>query len=237
MHKRGGTVVFECPDHLVPLFGRPWPESIDSCRTTVRCPRSTCTCRCSPLPGDFRHHADVDPRRCPLPRRGAGPCRTLGARTANRRSPAFASASSGEVIRSTRAIGTVGAVACFEPLARVGGSRHFSLQMGPGPEEIDLLGGRMAIIEFGRRFDSFVDTAAIMKNLDLVVTADTAHRPPGRGAGRAGLGRPDVRAGLALAARSAKIGPGIQRCGFFGKRRGAIGRASSSAWPRDSLGS
>jgi len=52
-----------------------------------------------------------------------------------------------------------------------------SLQKGFGAEQLPLCGFRDAIVDFGESLDAggmFLDTAAIMKNLDLVITVDTA---------------------------------------------------------------
>ncbi len=53
-----------------------------------------------------------------------------------------------------------------------------SLQKGPGVEQLAALAGRFAVRELGADFDegrgAFMDTAAVMKNLDLVITSDTA---------------------------------------------------------------
>ncbi len=65
-------------------------------------------------------------------------------------------------------------LACFEPLGRIDGVRLFSLQKGPGSEQLAQLAGRFSVIDLGPRLDSFADTAAVMKNLDLIVTADTS---------------------------------------------------------------
>jgi hypothetical protein len=58
------------------------------------------------------------------------------------------------------------------------GVRLFSLQKGPGAEQIGKVADRFAIMDLGRTLDeatgAFMDTAAIMKNLDLVVTSDTS---------------------------------------------------------------
>lgn len=67
---------------------------------------------------------------------------------------------------------------CFAPLAAIGGVRLFSLQKGDGSEQIGELGGAFEVIEFGDQVDNesgtFMDTAAIMKNLDLVICSDTS---------------------------------------------------------------
>ena len=63
----------------------------------------------------------------------------------------------------------------FAPLANVPGVRLFSLQKGEGTEQIKDAG--FAIHEFDPPLDesgAFVDTAAVMKSLDLVITSDTS---------------------------------------------------------------
>ncbi|MBV8230192.1 MAG: glycosyltransferase family protein [Planctomycetaceae bacterium] len=66
----------------------------------------------------------------------------------------------------------------FAPLARVEGVRLISLQRGTGLEQLRALDGRFPVIDLAGRSDdpgaSFLDTAAIMANLDLVVTCDTS---------------------------------------------------------------
>jgi hypothetical protein len=69
-------------------------------------------------------------------------------------------------------------LACLAPLATVEGVRLVSLQKGPAVEQVQTLKGRFGVKELGEELDAeggaFLDTAAVMKNLDLVVTADTA---------------------------------------------------------------
>ena len=56
--------------------------------------------------------------------------------------------------------------------------RLVSLQKGPGTEEIAAAADRVPLIDLGAEFDraagAFMDTAAVIKNLDLVIAADTA---------------------------------------------------------------
>ncbi len=71
------------------------------------------------------------------------------------------------------------------PLARVAGVRLVSLQKGPGAEQV--ADATFEVIDLGPRWDEagpFLDTAAIIKNLDLVITCDTAtaHLAGGLGA-------------------------------------------------------
>jgi len=62
----------------------------------------------------------------------------------------------------------------FEPLARLEGVQLFSLQKGQGVEQIAEVAGRFALTDLGSRLVDFVDTAAVLRHLDLVVTCDTA---------------------------------------------------------------
>src|SRR5262249_59740897 len=65
-----------------------------------------------------------------------------------------------------------------EPLARVPGVHLFSLQKGHGVEQLREVADSFPVIDLGPRLDEqtgpFVDTAAVLKNLDLVVSVDTA---------------------------------------------------------------
>jgi hypothetical protein len=66
----------------------------------------------------------------------------------------------------------------FEPLARVEGACLISLQRGSGIEQLDALDARFPVADIARDFDEapgvLLDTAAVMMNLDLVVTCDTS---------------------------------------------------------------
>src|SRR5262249_55985616 len=66
----------------------------------------------------------------------------------------------------------------FEPLAKIPGVRLISLQKHNGLDQIVKNAARVPLIGFGDEFDeqhgAFMDSAAIMKNLDLVITSDSA---------------------------------------------------------------
>jgi tetratricopeptide (TPR) repeat protein len=70
------------------------------------------------------------------------------------------------------------ALAHFEPLSRVQGVRLYSLQVGAGCEQLAALSGRFVVEDLGGQLDEsrgpFLDLTGILKNLDLVVTVDTA---------------------------------------------------------------
>ena len=69
-------------------------------------------------------------------------------------------------------------LAQFEPLARLPGVRLFSLQKGYGTEQMTDQQAQFSVITLGSDPDEgsgpFMDTAAVMKHLNLVVSADTA---------------------------------------------------------------
>ena len=89
----------------------------------------------------------------------------------------------------------------FAPLADVAGVRLISLQKGPGVEQIAPLAGRFTVVDLGSTLDAsggaFMDTAAVMCNLDLVITSDTAAAHLA-GAGREGVDGGRRGAGVAL---------------------------------------
>jgi tetratricopeptide (TPR) repeat protein len=66
----------------------------------------------------------------------------------------------------------------FEPLSRVPGVQLISLQKNFGLEQLDALDGKFQVRDLGRTLDEktgpFMDTAAVLKNLDLFITSDTA---------------------------------------------------------------
>ncbi|WP_165227248.1 tetratricopeptide repeat protein [Aquisphaera insulae] len=62
----------------------------------------------------------------------------------------------------------------FEPLAGIPGVRLYSLQKNVGADQLEEMKGRFPIRDLGRDCASFMDTAAAIANLDLVIAPDTA---------------------------------------------------------------
>ena len=62
----------------------------------------------------------------------------------------------------------------FEPLARLPGVHLVSLQKGHGSEQLEDLAARFRVSDLGSSCDDFGDTAAVMKNLDLIISVDSA---------------------------------------------------------------
>ena len=69
-------------------------------------------------------------------------------------------------------------LAAYQPLGQVPGVRLISLQKNAGTEQLDSLPPGMSVETLGPNFDAgpdaFLDTAAVMMSLDLVVTNDTS---------------------------------------------------------------
>ncbi len=69
-------------------------------------------------------------------------------------------------------------LALYEKLARIDGVRLISLQRGAGVEQLRALDGRFPVIDLGEEVDpnltTLQDTPAVMMNLDLVISPDTA---------------------------------------------------------------
>ena len=124
-------------------------------------------------------------------------------------------------------------LAHFAPLAELPGVRLISLQTEHGLDQLRAADRRFPVIELpGRRCRDFMETAAIMTHLDLVITPDTARGSPG--------GRPRVcESGPASAPSTSGAGSpvattprGIPPCGCSVRPRSAIGTASSGGWLR-----
>jgi len=67
---------------------------------------------------------------------------------------------------------------CFEAMGQLDGVRLYSLQKVSGLEHLERLRDRVQVTELGAEFDAgpdaFLDTAAVLANLDLVITCDTS---------------------------------------------------------------
>ena len=64
-------------------------------------------------------------------------------------------------------------LALLSPLAKVAGIRYFSLQKGAGAQEAASCAEFPALVDLGQRIADFADTAAIIMNLDLLISVDT----------------------------------------------------------------
>ncbi len=62
----------------------------------------------------------------------------------------------------------------YEALARVEGVRLVSLQKGPGADQLRTLAASLPVLDLGDQLETFSDTAAVLKNLDLLISVDTS---------------------------------------------------------------
>ena len=62
----------------------------------------------------------------------------------------------------------------FLPLSRIAGVRLYGLQKGPASQQIEEFSNQIQIENYGEKFEDFTDTAALIDNLDLVISVDTA---------------------------------------------------------------
>jgi ADP-heptose:LPS heptosyltransferase len=65
-------------------------------------------------------------------------------------------------------------LSALAPLARIEGAAWISLQMGPGRDELAHAPAGLAIFDAADRIEDFGDTAAIVEQLDLLVSVDTS---------------------------------------------------------------
>ena len=180
------------------------------------------------LAGRVRHHARTDARPkfptwrpirgCSRPGALAWPTTGLQGR-----------ASSGRETRPIRSI--IFARFPWSSLRRWPKSRACSLsacKRTPGLEQLAALDGRFTAVDLGSTLDTeagaFMDTAAVMCNLDLVDHLRHGGRASGRRTGRAGLARHCRRRPSGAGCRIAATALGIRRCGCFGSRDRAIGQ-------------
>ena len=62
----------------------------------------------------------------------------------------------------------------FLPLSKIPGLALFGLQKGAAAGQAEDLAPEMALTDIGAELDDFTDTAAVIENLDLIVSVDTA---------------------------------------------------------------
>jgi tetratricopeptide (TPR) repeat protein len=172
--ERGGNVVLEVQPGLIPLLGqsgfaqliargqRPFPD----------CPL------CVPILSLARiFETTVETIPAPIPYLRADPRRVdiwrsrLSAYPGYRIGVCWGGSDQAMIERRSMSL------AEFAPLTRVSGVRLISLQKGAQCEEIKEWRDRLGIIDFGDELDAdgaFLDTSAMMRNVDLVISCDTS---------------------------------------------------------------
>ena len=182
--QRAGKVLLRCAEKLIPLFSR--CRGIDAVISTKAVlPECEAELHLSSLPHAFQTTLETVPREVPYlfadsqlveQWRARLPTDAFKVGIAWQGNPQFK-------LDSLRSI----PLTEFRPLGEVGGVRLISLQKGFGVEQLASIKGDFDVLEHGDELDeaagAFMDTAAIMMNLDLVVTSDTsiAHLAGGLG--------------------------------------------------------
>jgi tetratricopeptide (TPR) repeat protein len=173
---RGARVIVECNPSLHPILSqtagvaqwigpRDTPPAVDACLPLLSMPHRLGT-TLDTIPADVPY-IFAAPQRIEAWRdeiRGAGQFRIGISWQGNPLAP----------YDSERSI----PLAHFEPLAHVPGVRLLNLQKGAGSEQLAAFAEPWNVLDLGQRLDAsggaFMDTAAIMQHLDLVITSDTA---------------------------------------------------------------
>src|SRR5262249_52463548 len=62
----------------------------------------------------------------------------------------------------------------FAPLAAIKNARFFSLQKGPAAGQASKPPGGMELIDYTNELNDFTDTAAMLMNIDLLISVDTS---------------------------------------------------------------
>jgi tetratricopeptide (TPR) repeat protein len=176
VRRRGAAVLLDCPGHLMPLFatcpgvdrlveeGGPEPEY--DCHASLMSLPALLGTTLATIPAEVPYLAADAARAAEFAKRLAG---VEGFRVGVnwRGNPRQGN----DRYRSV-------ALAQFAPLAQVPGVRLYSLQKGPGLEDLEALARRLGVTELVAPDlrvpgGTFTDTAAAMANLDLVVTVDS----------------------------------------------------------------
>ena len=169
--QRGGTVVIECHPQLVQLF-----KNVEGVRAVVpfsgSLPPFSCQSPLLSLPGIFVTTLQSIPSRCPylfVPANYRQKWWTLlsGHPMALRVGLVWAGKSYPDPLRSCK-------LTNFAPLVAAHNVIFYSLQLGAGSEEVGSPPSGMRLVDLTHQIDDFTDTAALVEQLDLVISIDTA---------------------------------------------------------------
>jgi tetratricopeptide (TPR) repeat protein len=183
--QRGGTVVLHCPANLIPLLSR--CKGIDRLVPDgAELPQGDTQAPLMSLPGIFRTTLATVPATVPYLFVDEARVESWRGHLCSLAGFKVGIAWQGNRNHAWDHHRSV-PLSAFAPLASIPGVSLISLQKGYGSEQLRSLGKRLPIVDLPSEqnptAESFVDTAAIMKNLDLVISVDTsiAHLAGGLG--------------------------------------------------------
>ncbi|MCP5002399.1 MAG: tetratricopeptide repeat protein [Planctomycetes bacterium] len=172
----GGNVIFECPQALVRLLK--WCDGIDKIvdqNVSLELPENFDThVPLLSLPGIFGTTLDTIPSREPYIQVNPGLSSKWRNICGNEKSfkvgLVWAGGPSRNYVYRNRSF----TLSDFYPLAEIPGVTFYALQKGPAASEASNPPGRMTIHNLDAKLRDFADTAAVIDNLDLVISVDTA---------------------------------------------------------------
>ncbi len=172
---QGGRVLFECQKPLVGLMQRlrGLPDDVQIIAVGQKTPRYQVHVPLMSLPLAFGTTLETIPADVPYlsadPARLAAWRGELGDRSAVKVGIAWQGNPKhrGDRHRSIP-------LSTFEPLARLANVRLFSLQKNEGREQLEKVVFADAVTDLAPRLDSFLDTAAVLANVDLLISCDTS---------------------------------------------------------------
>ena len=170
--RRCSHLALACGTELLPLarHNYPWLHAFSAWES---CPDFGAFCPLSGLPRLHRTRLDTVPADVPYLRAEPGRAAVWEGRLRQLLPPGYRRVGIAWAGRPQPANRST-SLQAFAPLAAVDDIALVSLQMGQAQEEVGRYLGRAPLVSLGHEITDFMDTAAIIANLDAVVTIDTA---------------------------------------------------------------
>ncbi len=174
VEQRGAEVVLEVPQSLIPLMEQSGFKQLVA-RGSFPAPACDLQVSLFSLPSIFETTLDSIPAKVPYLSVSGELVQRWRERLADYRGTKIGICWNGSrgAVTESRTI----PLSEFISLSQLRNIQLFSLQKGPGSEELAAVEDRGRIVDFGSELDdkgAFLDTAAVMKCLDLVITCDTS---------------------------------------------------------------
>jgi Flp pilus assembly protein TadD len=182
VRRQAGRVIVRCPRALTSLVGR--VEGVDEAVSDVDpLPSFDVQASLASLPAIFRTSLETIPARVPYIHCQAEAIEFARSRIATARGFKLGIAWQGSLANPRDRARSI-PLAHFSGLAETPGIELFSFQYGPGREQLEEFRSQWPIVDLGDDLSDFERTAALMGEMDLIVTCDSA---PAHLAGARGL--------------------------------------------------